>query len=191
MPAAGEQRLDVLEPEGPLDSAIEYIARLRYTQPVDLPFGILSDNRRRLSKPIQMLGRRGNGVWEALPALAGEAYDTVELSLLLADRSGPISEVQLETFCRRLYEFAAEHGGAVSCQDRSSALERADALDTFCAEVDMLIGLNVMPDPGREFSDRTIRELAGRAGLTQNSSGGCRTLGGGGRPRVSIHPPHE
>lgn len=164
------QRVD-LKPESPLDSEIEYIARLRYGQPMVLTFAALLDNLRRISKPIRLLGRRADGDWEPVLAHASRTYDTVELGLLLADRSGPASEVQLDTFCRRLYEFAAEHGGAVSCQDKPAALARAKTLDAFCAEVDMLIGLNVISESGLDFSSHAIQEQVTAAGLMQGADG--------------------
>jgi len=169
-PETTGQRTD-LEPESPLDSEIEYIARLRYSQPMALTFAALQDNLRRISKPIRLLGRRADGDWEPVLAHASRTYDTVELGLLLADRTGPASEVQLDTFCRRLYEFAAEHGGAVSCQDKPAALARAKALDAFCAEVDMLIGLNIISESGLDFSSHAIQEQVGAAGLIQGADG--------------------
>ncbi|TCJ15019.1 hypothetical protein EZJ19_08120 [Parasulfuritortus cantonensis] len=181
-PAAGEPAAPVvaeapvapgvqpLAPESPLDAEVEYVARLRYTQPTTVQFAALQDGLRRISKPIRMVGRREDGGWEAVMGHAARAYDTVEMGLLLADRAGPVSEVQLETFCRRLYEFATEHGGAISCQDKAEAVERAKALDGFCAEVDMLIGLNVIPSEGG-FANDTVNELAVQAGLEQGADG--------------------
>ncbi|MFZ5484670.1 MAG: cell division protein ZipA C-terminal FtsZ-binding domain-containing protein [Pseudomonadota bacterium] len=161
-----------LAPESPLDPEIEYIARLRYTQPTALSFAPLLEALRRISKPIRMVGCHESGAWEPVAGHGTRRYDTIELGLLLADRSGPVSEVQIDSFCRRLYEFAAEHGGAVSCQDKAEALAKAQALDAFCAEVDMLIGLNLLPDQGGEFEAAALHDLATRAGLVQEVDGG-------------------
>lgn len=160
-----------VEPESPLDAEIEYVARLRYARPTPLLFAPLMENLRRISKPIRVVGRREDGGWESFQADAVRTHDTVELSLLLADRSGPVSEVQLDTFRNRLYEFVAEYGGAVSCPDKAAALARARALDGFCAEVDMLIGLNVMAAAGAAFPTETIHLIAERAGLVQGIDG--------------------
>ncbi len=160
-----------MEPESPLDGAIEYVARLRYAQPITISFTTLQDNLRRISKPIRLVGQREDGEWEPVLSHTGRPYETVELSLLLADRAGPVSEAQIDAFCRRLYEFATEHGGAVSCQDKAEALARAGALDTFCAGVDMLIGLNIIPEAGLEFPLHAVYELAEGAGLTRNTDG--------------------
>lgn len=186
MPQRGE-----LEPESFLDSGIEYIARFRYKQPVALVFAALQDNLRRISKPIRLVGQREDGSWEPVLAHANRAYETVELSMLLADRSGPVSEVQLDTFCRRLYDFATEHGGAVSCQDKSQALARAKALDSFCAEVDMLIGLNVISVSGLDFSSQAIHELASRSGLSQSADGSYGLRDGEGRLMFALTTRNE
>lgn len=160
-----------MAPESPLDGEIEYVARLRYTQPSAILFATLQDNLRRISKPIRMVGRREDGQWEPVLGHAAQPYDTVELAMLLADRAGPVSDVQLDTFCRRLYEFATEHGGAISCQDKAEAAERARLLDAFCAEVDMLIGLNVIPPAGAGYDSQILYDLAVAAGLSQGADG--------------------
>jgi hypothetical protein len=38
----------------------------------------------------------------------------VEVGMQVVDRKGAISQVQLDQGCNALYEFAAEHGGAVT-----------------------------------------------------------------------------
>jgi hypothetical protein len=180
-----------LEPESALDGAIEYIARFRYNQPTALVFANLQDNLRRISKPIRLLGQREDGTWEPVLAHASRAYQTVELSLLLADRSGPVSDVQLDTFCRRLYEFAVQHGGAVSCQDKAAALDRAKTLDTFCAEVDMLIGLNVVSTSGLDFSRQVISDVADQSGMAQSSDGSYGLRDGEGRLLFTLATQNE
>jgi len=160
-----------MAPESPLDGEVEYVARLRYTQATAILFAPFQETLRRISKPIRMVGRRDDGAWEPVLGHSARPYDTIELGLLLADRSGPVSEVQLDAFHQRLYEFAAEHGGAVSCQDKAEAVERARTLDAFCAEVDMLIGLNVIPPADAGSGGRSIRDLATQAGLVQGVDG--------------------
>ena len=184
-PAAGHGAQS-MAPESPLDGEIEYIARLRYTQPATMMFATLQDHLRRISKPIRMVGRGEDGTWEPVLGHAARPYDTSELALLLADRAGPGSEGQLDTFCRRLYEFASEHGGAISCQDKAVAVERAAALDAFCAEVDMLIGLNVIPPAESGFTGQDIDLLAVQAGLVQAVDGSFSLVGDDGQQLFTL-----
>ncbi|MFA5082403.1 MAG: cell division protein ZipA C-terminal FtsZ-binding domain-containing protein [Hydrogenophilaceae bacterium] len=164
------QGAQTLAPESPLDGEIEFIARLRYAQPAVVQFASLQDNLRRISKPIRMVGRREDGTWEPVAGHAARPYGTVELALLLADRAGPVSDAQLDAFCRRLYEFATDHGGAISCQDKAAAVEQAKMLDAFCAEVDVVIGLNVLPAESG-FPSQDVGDLAAQAGLVQAIDG--------------------
>lgn len=159
------------EPESPLDAEIEYVTRLRFTRPSPIDYTPLLESLSRISKPIRLAGRSEDGHWEPVRAHAARAYDTVELAILLADRVGPVSEVQLDSFCNRLYEFVAQYGGAASCPDKPAALDRAQALDGFCAEVDMLIGLNVVTPEPAGFAGEDIHRLVAEAGLLQGTDG--------------------
>ena len=160
-----------VDPESPLDVEIEYVARLRYAHPTSIVFTSLLESLSRISKPIRVVGRREDGVWELVRGGAARIYGTVELGLLLADRNGPVSEVQLDSFCNRLYEFVAEFGGAASCPDKTLALTRANELDAFCAGVDMLIGLNLVAPEAKGFSPEDVQRLAEAAGLVHGQDG--------------------
>ena len=51
------------------------------------------------------------------------------------------------------------------------ALEQAAALDKFCAEVDVVVGINVIANAGQMFHGTKIRALAEAAGLHLQSGG--------------------
>jgi len=157
--------------ESPLDSRTEYIARLRFSHPATPPLSTLLDALRQIGKPVRAMGKREDGVWEALAGPGRASYTALELGLQLADRSGAASASQIEAFCGTLYAFAAEHGGAVSCPDREAALEEAQALDLFCIEVDVLIGLNVVAQDGRPFRLADVHRLAAEAGMGLQADG--------------------
>lgn len=158
-------------PPSPLDPAVEYVARLRFTQATRLSFARLLDGLRRLGKPIRAYGLRQEGGWEPVGPNPAVAYLAVELGVQLADRTGPVSDSLLDGFCRALYTYATEHGGAVSCPERKAALDRARDLDQFCMEVDVLIGLNIVARDGVTFSGDAIDAVAGQSGLTLDQEG--------------------
>ena len=157
--------------ESPLDIQTEYIARLRFSHPVATPISALLDALRHIGKPVRAMGKREDGVWEPLTGPTRTSYTALELGLQLADRSGAASLSQIEAFCSTLYEFAAEHGGAVSCPDQEAALEQAQALDLFCIEVDVLIGLNVVAPDSRPFRMTDIHRMAAGAGMALQADG--------------------
>lgn len=154
-----------------LDETTEFIARLKFASPQPANFGPLLAVLRRLGKPARAFGRRADGFWEALSGHPRNVYAQVEFGLQLADRGGAVSQDQLDAFCRALYEFAAEEGGAVSCPDKEEALRLARDLDLFCMDVDVLIGLNVISADSRTFTSEAMFSLAQEARLTLEADG--------------------
>lgn len=159
------------EPESPLDPQTEYIARLRFSQPVVAPAASLIDSMRQIGKPVRIMGQREDGEWEPVAGPSRTSLAALELGLQLADRSGAVATGQIDSFCRMLYNFAAEQGGAVSCPDKYAAVEKAAALDGFCIEVDVLIGLNIVAPDARPFLMSEIHRCAGEAGLSLQVDG--------------------
>ncbi len=160
-----------ISPHSGLDAATEFIARLKFVAPVMVNFGPLLTNLRRIGKPLRAFGRRADGAWEVLSSHPRSAFDQIEFGLQLADRSGAVSQDQLDAFTQALYEFAAEEGGGVSCPDKQEALDMARDLDLFCMDVDVLIGLNVVSADIRPFTSEAMHGLALEAKLSLESDG--------------------
>lgn len=163
---------DIAEPRvvqplstSPLDAEIECIARLRASHRGLASYAGLIDRLRRIGKPVRAYGYGDQAVWQPLPASATGDYSVVEVAIQLVDRKGPVAQAHLDDFCNALYEYAAEHGGAVTCPDLAETLEKAKQLDAFCMAVDMLIGLNIVAPEGMPFLTRRVDELARKAGM--------------------------
>ncbi len=154
-----------------LDATTEYIARLKFSKPQLANFGALLSVLRRIGKPVRAFAARTDGAWEPLSGHPRNLYVQVEFGLQLADRGGALSQDQLDDFCRALYEFAAEEGGAVSCPDKEEALQLARDLDLFCMDVDVLIGLNVVSAESRPFTSEAMHSLAQEARLSLEADG--------------------
>lgn len=154
-----------------LDPDTEYVARIRFATPAAANFGPLLTTLRRIGKPVRAFGKRLDGVWEPLASHPRVSYDQVEIGLQLADRNGAVSHDQLDAFCRALYGFAAEEGGAVICPDKQDALKAAKSLDMLCMEVDVLIGLNVISSDSRPFTSEAIHKQAEEARLVLGADG--------------------
>ena len=154
-----------------LDSETEFVANIRFATPTATNFGPLLTTLRRIGKPVRAFSQRLDGVWEPLTSHPRSSYAQVEIGLQLADRNGAVTHDQLDAFCRALYGFAAEGGGAVSCPDKQDALQAAKALDMLCMEVDVLIGLNVMASESRLFTSEAIHKQAEEAKLVLEADG--------------------
>lgn len=169
-----------------LDWETEYIARLKFAEPTAANFGPLLAMLRRVGKPVRAFGRRADGAWEALAGHPRSTYDQVEFGLQFADRGGALSQDQLDAFCRALYEFTAEQGGAVSCPDKAEALQKARELDLFCMEVDVLIGLNVVSADSRPFTSEAMHGLAEEAQLVLHTDGSFHAVDGFGHTLFTL-----
>lgn len=174
------------EQESPLDPDTEYIARLRFSQPVMAPVAGLIDLVRQIGKPVRAMAQGQDGQWEPVAGPSRNSYAALELGLQLADRSGAVTSGQIDAFCRALYNFAAEQGGAVSCPDKSAALELARALDLFCIEVDVLIGLNIVAPDARPFLVSEVHRCASEAGLGLQPDGSYALKNAAGRTFYSL-----
>jgi len=120
---------------------------------------------------VRAFGGRTDGTWEPLSAHPRSLYAQAEFGLQLADRGGAVSQDQLDAFCRALYEFAAEEGGAVTCPGKEEALAVARELDLFCMDVDVLIGLNIVSADSRPFTSEAMHSLALEARLGLEADG--------------------
>jgi len=89
-------------------------------------------------------------------------YQQLVITMQLADRNGAVLEEQLTSLCELMQATAQTHGLRVACDDVVEALERAQAIDRFCVDVDVLIGLNVVArGEGSVNLTRIVRQAEG------------------------------
>lgn len=124
--------------------------------------------------------------WQPLTAKTEGQYHLALASLQLADRSGAIGEKDYLRFTGGV-ERVADQLGAVpgAIEPRVTVLERAAALDRFCAEVDVQIAVNVVPR-NAPIPGTKIRAAAEAAGLTLGEDGLYRLLDDHGVPLYAL-----
>lgn len=98
-------------------------------------------------------------------------YTSLRACLQLADRSGPVSEVSLSEFRDMVNNFAEHINAVVDAPDIQEAYSQAVLLDQFCAEVDVMIGINVISKDGGAFTGTKIRALAEASGFKLEGEG--------------------
>jgi hypothetical protein len=190
-PAASETAAPITQPASGLDVETEFIARVKFATPSFTSYSALLGSLRRIGKPVRAFGQRPDGVWEAVAANPRDAYAQMELGMQLADRSGAVAQDQLDTFCRALYTFAADAGGAVSCANKDEALAKAHELDMFCMDVDVLMGLNVVASETHTFTSEAIHTQAGAAGMTLERDGAYHNRDAAGRTLFTLSNQEE
>ncbi|HVY07629.1 MAG TPA: cell division protein ZipA C-terminal FtsZ-binding domain-containing protein [Burkholderiales bacterium] len=163
-------------PEAPVSDVpraeIDYIAQIRsgdFISPGRLAHlqRALPALQRRIS--FSGLDRQARA-WE--PLVADDArYSAVCVALQLVDRTGPVSDAQLREFGDAVRQVAGDIGAMADLPELSPALDRASELDGFCADVDVVVGINVIAGTGQVFHGTKIRALAEAAGLQLHPSG--------------------
>lgn len=163
---------------------IDYHAHVAAEAPIGAE--VLAGLAKRVSaigKPAAIEVREGaDGAWRPQAEAAPNGVVEARVALQLADRSGPLSVVQLARFREVLEAAAAELGGKVTFDDDGAALAAANELDAFCAENDVAIGLNIVPQAPTGLAGTKLRALAEASGFTLAADGAFHLLderGGG------------
>jgi FtsZ-interacting cell division protein ZipA len=120
----------------------------------------------RLGKPLRWFGRAREGAgWHLVSRDGNERYVDVCACLLLADRNGAASQGQMGAFLRAAGEVASAIDARVEVPDAEAEVQRAEALDRLCADLDVQIGLTLLkPDPG-SVPGTKLRGVAEAAGF--------------------------
>lgn len=127
------------------------------------------------NKPVCWLGQRQkNEPWEEITTesnVDSDGYVLLKGCLQLADRAGPISEVNLSKFRDLVQDFASQAHAIAECPDIVSTHDKAVLLDKFCADVDVMIGINIISKDDGAFVGTKIRALAEASGFRLESDG--------------------
>lgn len=160
-------------PDGLLSPQVDCIVVLDTVEPV--PASTLlyfcEEMVRRISKPMFWVAyNEARAEWEVVSDLSTNSYRFLRLGLQLVDRRGAISENELNLFSSAVKGLADQQMAIADMPPSRTLLQSAQALDAFCAEVDLQIGINLVtrsaPFPGTK-----IRGVAEAAGLVLTSNG--------------------
>lgn len=173
---AGDARAGRVEPSGVPAAAAPENTR-EESAPIEYPAVVTSGGSLQRSALRQLLdaldgsGRRahvmatvGDGDWVPL-ANASDGISQIRVAFQLADRRGHATEDDLTAFLGLVTQWAQGVGATVQAPDFKPYLETAKDLDRFCADVDVVVGLNVVPANGKPFSGTRLHSCAQAAGF--------------------------
>lgn len=171
-----------------LDEATDYIAVLSLKFPAGAQaLGPLWQQRFDFGKNVHACGlNMMSGAWEKVIAESPLSYSAFKLSLQLADRTGAVSEGRLGDFRDLARNIAKQLGAEVELPDVAAASARAQELDVFCAEVDQMIGLNILPSGERQLSGADVARVAALHGFSLQADGAFHLLDESGHTRFSL-----
>jgi hypothetical protein len=174
-------------PAAPYDELIEYRARLGSDGVMADVFTEAFNQTRSLGKAVRWIGLPvGASAWEEVLPWRDVRYQQVMVTMQLADRNGAVQEEQLAALCEILQTMAQTHGLRLSCDDMVDALERAQAIDRFCVDVDVLIGLNVVARGEGAVNLTRIVHEAESSGMVLGGDGVFQLLDSRGEPLYAL-----
>ncbi len=163
-----------------LDPSLDFIAEVVFSRPMTLS----SLPRFNVAKRVQAILRSERGLWTPAELLPGTRYKQVNFGLQLVDRSGAVTEQELASFCQQINHYAEQFDAQVSFPQRQQKLVAARELDRFCADVDVLIGINIVPTA--PISGARLRSVAEAAGLQLEPDGQFHYLADSGNSLYSL-----
>ncbi|MBI5753356.1 MAG: cell division protein ZipA C-terminal FtsZ-binding domain-containing protein [Hydrogenophilales bacterium] len=156
----------------PIDVNIDYVVRLDFAEPVQAAALRAALGASNPGKTLIWRGLDATGQWEDVTS----ARDRVEFSALygalqLADRAGALTGEEITEFSSQVQQAAETLMAVAQMPERQIALDTAAKLDEFCADVDILVGINVIALDQDTFPGTKIRALAEAGGFKLASDG--------------------
>jgi hypothetical protein len=159
--------------EAPLPQpAVDYIVEIRAGE------AIAPEHVAGLQQSLARLGRKisfsgfdyQTRTWGAL-GVQPDRVTAIRAAIQLVDRSGPVTEEQLQFFGETIREAAHGMAAIAELPEFAPVLQQASELDEFCADVDVVVGINVVARTGQTFHGTKIRALAEAAGFQLRPDG--------------------
>ncbi len=123
-------------------------------------------------KPLQVCGLAvRTGQWERVVVDSHVIYSRFRIALQMLDRGGVISVAKMGDFRDLVLGIAKAIGADTALPEIADAHRSAQLLDVFCAEVDQMVGINLLPPGNRQLNGGKIAESAALQGMKLESDG--------------------
>jgi hypothetical protein len=170
--------ITAIEKKAVLDALIDVIAPVLVEAPVsgDAALAAMPATRRAGSKPLAVEGLNvATGGWE-IPA-AGQRYSAFQVGLQLANRTGPLNQIEYSEFVMKAQAFADAVAGETEFPDMQEEVARARELDQFASDHDAQLSLKVRAC-GAAWSPGYVQQNAARQGFVAGAIPGRMVLPG-------------
>ena len=159
---AAEPPLDLADPQ--IDCLVHILA------PAPVP---LSRCRAAAGLRWRWIGWSGGerGQWRPLSARDAAPSRRLIAALQLADRRGPLGEVDLTRHLAAARQLATDFSARIEAPEPAAVLAAADQLDRFCAGVDWRLGIHVVSARGTAIDGAALTALAEASGLRSDADG--------------------
>ena len=164
----------------PLDALVDVIAPISLDAPVsgDAILAALPVTRRVGSKPFSVDALRADtGEWE--PAAAGQRYSALQAGVQLANRLGPLKDIEFSEFVVKAQAFADALNAGIEFPEMRHEIQRAKELDVFASAHDAQLGFTLRARQAA-WSPGFIAQHAARLGFVPGVMPGRMVLPGAG-----------
>jgi hypothetical protein len=161
-----------------LDASIDSIAPIALDAPItgELALVHLPSARRAGSKPFYIEGLNTQShEWEAPEPQ--QRYSEFQAGVQLANRSGPLNQIEFSEFIQKVQTFADAIGGAVDAPDMLTVIGRARDLDAFAQSSDAVLTAELRTN-GAAWSTGFVQQCAARHGFVAGALPGRLVLPG-------------
>ncbi len=124
--------------------------------------------RRAGQKPVFIEGQTENGDWQTLQT--GERYRQLRVAVQLANRSGPLNEVEFSEFVSAVQVLADALNAEPDFPDMLETATMARQLDAYAVQCDRQLSINLMSD-GAPWSANYVQAVAAQDGLLLSRDG--------------------
>ncbi|MFM2409065.1 MAG: hypothetical protein RL358_1807 [Pseudomonadota bacterium] len=133
------------------------------------------------SKPVQVCGFNMQAQrWERVIADSQTLYSKLRLALQLADRSGVVNLTKLADFRDLVLGLAHDIQAEISVPDLAEAHQCGVLLDAWCAEVDQMVGVNLVAPAERLLRASRVAEAAHLQAMRLESDGAFHVMNAAG-----------
>lgn len=143
-PAPVDPGSDADDAEEP-DPACEVVIEVNFAEPVRgadlLPY--MQSLRSVGRKPMRVFAETDQRRHRAR-VHAGESYASMQLAVLLANRSGPLTAIEWSQAWARAQDMAERFDATIEGPDQQAVLEQGARLDDTCAALDTQVGLTLL-----------------------------------------------
>ncbi|SAK67036.1 FtsZ-binding protein ZipA [Caballeronia hypogeia] len=158
-------------PPAVVDRRIDCVVPIRLAAPVagDRVIPLAQRLRRAGTKPVTIEGKpEGESAWELLRN--GARYEELRAAAQLANRSGPLNELEFSEFVTGVQRLADAIDGAPEFPDMMETVGMARELDAFAAQCDAQLSINILSD-GAPWSANYVQAVASQDGLLLSRDG--------------------
>lgn len=163
-----------------LDPLIDAIATVWLDHPVsgDAALAAMPPTRRVGSKPFAVEGQnQATEQWET--PVPGQRYTAFQAGVQLANRAGPLNDIEFSEFVVKVQAFADAVGGTAELPDMRHEVARGRELDQFAQEHDAQLGFTLRARKAA-WSPGYIQQHAARRGFVAGVIPGRMVLPGQG-----------